>query len=172
MSVCLVAQWCPILCNPMGCSPPGTSVHGISQARILEQAAISYSMGPSQLGSKLSILHLLHWQADSFTTSATWECGCVYICIRTYIHTQHTHTYTRTNRKSIYGLPGGASGKEPTCQCRRHKRCRFDPWVGKIPWRKAWQPTPVFLPGESHGQRNRESHGRLQPIRSQRIGHS
>ena len=33
-------------------------------------------------------------------------------------------------------------------------RCGFDPWVGKIPWRKAWQPTPVFLPGESHGQRN------------------
>ena len=31
---------------------------------------------------------------------------------------------------------------------------RFDPWVGKIPWRRRWQPTPVFLPGESHGQRN------------------
>ena len=42
----------------------------------------------------------------------------------------------------------------PACQCRRHKRCRFDPWVGKIPWRTAWQPTPVFLPGESHGQRS------------------
>ena len=36
------------------------------------------------------------------------------------------------------------SGKESTCQCRRH---RFDPWVGKIPWRRKWQPTPVFLPG-------------------------
>ena len=33
-------------------------------------------------------------------------------------------------------------------------RHRFDPWVGKIPWRRAWQPTPVFLPGESHGQRS------------------
>ena len=33
------------------------------------------------------------------------------------------------------------------------ERCRFDPWVGKIPWRKTQQPTPVFLPGESHGQR-------------------
>ena len=32
--------------------------------------------------------------------------------------------------------------------------CRFDPWVGKIPWRRAWQPIPVFLPGESHGQRS------------------
>ena len=35
----------------------------------------------------------------------------------------------------------------------RCKRLRFDPWVGKIPWRSVWQPTPVFLPGESHGQR-------------------
>ena len=44
---------------------------------------------------------------------------------------------------------GGASGKELTCQCDRRKTCRFDLWVGKIPWRKTWQPTPVFLPGES-----------------------
>jgi len=51
-------------------------------------------------------------------------------------------------------FPGGASGKESACQCRRHKRHRFDPWVGKIPWRRAWELTPVFLPGESHGQRN------------------
>ena len=36
--------------------------------------------------------------------------------------------------------------------CRRHKTWRFDPWVNKIPWRRAWQPTPVSLPGESHGQ--------------------
>ena len=43
--------------------------------------------------------------------------------------------------------------KEPACQCRRHKMRRFNPWVGKIPWRRAWQPTPVFFPGESHGQR-------------------
>ena len=49
-------------------------------------------------------------------------------------------------------FPGGTSGKEPTCQCRRHKRCGFDPWVRKMPWRRAWQSIPVFLPGESHGQ--------------------
>ena len=47
----------------------------------------------------------------------------------------------------------GTRGKGPTCQCRRHKRHGFDPWVRKIPWRRAWQPIPVFLPGESHGQR-------------------
>ena len=40
------------------------------------------------------------------------------------------------------------------CQYRKHKRGRFNPWVRKIPWRRAWQPTPVFLPRESHGQRS------------------
>ena len=45
-------------------------------------------------------------------------------------------------------FPGGISGKEPACQCRR---CGFDHWIGKIPWRWVWPPTPVFLPGESHG---------------------
>ena len=48
----------------------------------------------------------------------------------------------------------GSSGKEPSCQCRRRKKCGFDPWVGKIPWRRTWQPTPGFLPGKSHGQRS------------------
>ena len=52
------------------------------------------------------------------------------------------------------GFPGGFSGKEPICQCKRHKRHGFDPWVGKTPWRRKWQLTPVFLPGESHGQRS------------------
>ena len=47
------------------------------------------------------------------------------------------------------GLPRWLSGKESTCQCRRR---RFNPWVRKIPWRRKWQPTPVFLPGKSHGQ--------------------
>ena len=48
------------------------------------------------------------------------------------------------------GFPDGAGGKESTCWCRRRG---FDPWVRKIPWRRKWQPTPVFLPGESHGRR-------------------
>ena len=46
------------------------------------------------------------------------------------------------------------SGSRIHLQCRRCRRRGFDPWVGKILWRKSWQPTPVFLPGESHGQRS------------------
>ena len=56
----------------------------------------------------------------------------------------------------MLGFPGGANGKDPPCQCRRNKRCRFDPWVGKIPWSRA---TPGFLPGESHGQRSLAGYG-------------
>ena len=52
------------------------------------------------------------------------------------------------------GFPGSSSGKELASQCWRSKRCRFHPWVRKIPWKRSWQPTPVFLPGESHGQRS------------------
>ena len=51
-------------------------------------------------------------------------------------------------------LSGGSVSKELACQCRRHKRCGFDPWVQKILWRRKWQPTPVFLPGKFHGQRS------------------
>ena len=49
------------------------------------------------------------------------------------------------------GFPPWLSGKESTCQCRRRG---FDPWIGKMPWRRKWQPTPVFSPGKSHGQRS------------------
>ena len=46
------------------------------------------------------------------------------------------------------------NGEESACQCRRHKRCRFDPWVGKIPWRRKWQPALVVLHGKLCGQRS------------------
>ena len=50
--------------------------------------------------------------------------------------------------------PRWYSGKESACQCRRCKIRSFNPWVGKIPWSRKWQPTPVFLFGKSHWQRN------------------
>ena len=56
----------------------------------------------------------------------------------------------------IMVLPGGTSGREPSCQCWRHERWGFHPWVRKMPWRRAWHPTPVFLPGESHAQNDLE----------------
>ena len=52
------------------------------------------------------------------------------------------------------GFQGSSNGKEPSCQCWRHKGHWFNPWVRKIPWRREWQLIPVFWPGESHGQRS------------------
>ena len=87
--------------------------------------------------SVLGILkaRILEWIAVSYFMGASWS-------------------RDQTQVSCIAGFPGGPSGKEPACQYRRHKRCVFDSWVWKIPCRKAWQPTQVFLPGESHGQRS------------------
>ena len=66
------------------------------------------------------------------------------------------------------GFPVGTSSKEPACKCQRHKRYRFDPWVRKIPCRRAQESTPAFLPGESSWT---EEPGGLQIIGSQRVGY-
>ena len=60
---------------------------------------------------------------------------------------------------TAFGLPRWLSGKESASQWRSLRRHMFEPWLGKIPWRREWQPTPVFLPGESHGQRRLAGYG-------------
>ena len=55
---------------------------------------------------------------------------------------------------SVYYIPRWLSDKETACQCRRYGSLGFDPWIRKIPWRRKWQPTPVFLPGKFHQWRN------------------
>ena len=58
----------------------------------------------------------------------------------------------------MYGLPRWLSGKKSACQGKSPRRHGFDPWVGKIPWRRKWKPTLVFLPGKSHGWRSLEGY--------------
>ena len=60
----------------------------------------------------------------------------------------------RSHSPEDKGFPGCSLGKESASQCRRYKRNRFDSGVRKIPWRREWLPTPVFLPGKSQGQRS------------------
>ena len=67
----------------------------------------------------------------------------IYVCLPMF----------ETFYRILMGFPGGSSGKESGCQCRSRRRYRFNPWVRKIPWRKKWQPIPVFLSGKFHGQR-------------------
>ena len=63
--------------------------------------------------------------------------------------------FTEAGIELEYYFPGRwLSGKKSTCPYRRSRSLRFNAWVWKIPWRRKWQPTPVFLPGESHGRRS------------------
>ena len=73
---------------------------------------------------------------------------------------------TEKSSSPFVGFPGGwLSGKEPACSCRR---LRFDPWARKIPCKRKHQPSPVFLPGKSHGQRSLEAYS---PWGRKRVGH-
>ena len=65
-----------------------------------------------------------------------------------------TPSCTRSTRTELGLKPFCKSDKESACQCRNCRRWEFNPWGRKIPWRRKWQPTPVLLPGESHGQRS------------------
>ena len=81
-------------------------------------------------------------------TYTVFPCSlCVCVCVHVNILNNDKSFFG--NGKSTMELPCQLSGKESTWQCRRYG---FDPWVGKIPWKRKWQPTPVFLPGKSHGQ--------------------
>ena len=71
------------------------------------------------------------------------------------------------NNNTGFGFPGGASGKESACQCRRHKRCRFNPWLRKILWSRKWHPLQyscLEIPWT-------EELGALQSMEPGRVGH-
>ena len=82
--------------------------------------------------------------SQRFTPKYSKKFGSLLLTFETYTHFELSFVYGQST-----GLPRWLSGEESACQCRR---LRFDPEVGKIPWTRKWQPTPVFLPGKSHGQ--------------------
>ena len=129
--LCLVIQLCLTLCDSMDYNPPGSSVHEIFQARILELPFPPPGYVPDPgIEPTSSVSPAL--QTDSLPTEPLGNLSIEYftICL------------------------ASTCSKELACQWRRCKRHSFHPWVRKIPWRREWQPTPVFLPGESHGQRS------------------
>ena len=128
----------------------GFSVHGISQARILEWVAISFSRGASWSRDRTRVFHIV---GRCFTIWATREVqntgvGCLSL-LQGIIPTQADSLPTELSEKPNF--PGGSDSKSVCLQCGRPG---FNPWVGKIPWRRKWQPTPVLLPGKSHGRRS------------------
>ena len=133
-----VTQSCLTLCHPMDCSPPGSSVHGILQGRTLEWVAISFSRKSSWPRDRTQVC--LHCRWILYLLSHQGSPWKSWIMIKYEVNFE-------------IGFAGGTSRKESASQCRRCDRCRLDLWVGKISWRRKWQPTPVFFPGESHGQR-------------------
>ena len=105
--------------NPMDCSLPGSSVHGISQARILEWVVISSTRGSSQSRYQTPISCTAGRVFTNWTTREAW---------------------------------GGTSGKEPLCQCRRHKRRKFDPCIGHN-WARSTLKHESLSPCSSLGSR-------------------
>ena len=104
---------------------------------------------------KTFILVLYKWNFEikgMMIQETQWIWSQKWLELETWSLTDYSSAQVVTDKAS--GFPAGTSGKEAACQCRRLKRCRFDPWVGKIPWKHEWQPTPVFLSGESHRQRS------------------
>ena len=160
----------------MDCSLPGSSVHGHSPGKstgvgchgLLQRIFPIQGSNPGLPHCRWILYHLSHqgsprileWEALSLLQGnfPTQELN------QGLLHCKQIH-YPLSYQKSSYMyacmyvyimkvFTAGSSGKESACQYRRFKRLRINPWVRKIPWRRAWQPTPVFLPGESHGQRN------------------
>ena len=129
LSAVSVAQSCLTLCDPINCSLPGSSVPGILQVRILEWIVMSF------LTLQVRKWHL-HPRSSSKRVTA--EPGNE-LSVSLFIQTSVTSV----------GFPGGTSGKEPTCHCRRHKKHGF-----KDPLEEGMATHSSILAGESHGQRS------------------
>ena len=114
---------CLSICNPVDCSLPDSSVHGIFQAKTLEWVAISFSRGSSQARVRTFVSYFgkrtfNHWVTQEVQLQARgW-----FISFYNWDHTIY-----------IMRVPGGSVVKESTCQCKRPRRHRLDPWVRKIP---------------------------------------
>ena len=90
----------------------------------------------------------LHWQADSLPVRHLGHSNFFRTMVIDNMARFPGQEDLLEKKMANTGLPRWLSSKESACQCRR---CRFNPWVSKIPWKRAWQPTPVFLPEKSHG---------------------
>ena len=109
--------------------------------------AIKHSSGESAF-----IFYVHHTITPSLTSSACQGTFWPERCWEKQTMNKNTISFQFGPHQALCaGLPRWLSGKESACQCRRH---RFDPWVGKIPWRRTWKLSSVFLLGKSYGERS------------------
>ena len=149
----LVAQLCPVLCNPMDYSLPGSSALGILQGRILEWVAVPFSRGSFRLRDRSLVSCIA---GRFFTTEPPGK-------------PNQYHMVFYFSKDRCGGFPGGAVIKNlPTNAGDVRDQDSF-PASGRSPWRRVWLPTPVFFPGESHGQRSLVGY---KSMKSQRVRHN
>ena len=98
-----------------------------------------------------SSLVFAYWAHTVASESVSWNGNVLCVCEG---HSGCTRIYRPPKKSWLCNKYAYWASQGGSCQCRRCRRCRFDSWTGKIPWRRKWQPTPVFLPGEHHCQRN------------------
>ena len=106
-----------------------------------------YVNGPGNAEEKVVDINLCNTSPGVTKVASSKDLGLIYFCL--YLLSAQRHQT----------LPRWYSGEESVCQCRR---CGFDPWIRKLPWSRKWQPTPVFLPGTSHGQSLVGSRGHME----------
>ena len=119
-------------------------------------------VAPGKIGLWVFYFVLL-WVMFSFGSSVNFSIMSMYCYFyhknRNKNNNDKQQLALNTYRMPVYwildtGFPGGSRYKESACQYRKHKRRGFDPWLGRIPWRRKWLSAPVFLPEKFHGQRS------------------
>ena len=160
---CSVAKSCQTLCDPMDCRMPAFPVlHYLPEFAEIHVHWIGDAIQPSHPLPASSPFAKDEGKHHSSKASIL-RCSAFFIVQLSHPNMQPLTppiklfvlcSFDTDYRSTHLAIPGSTRGKEPTCLCRGHKRHMFDPWVGKISWRRPWQPIPVFLSGEFHGQRS------------------
>ena len=162
------------LCDPMDYSLPGSSVHGDSAGKntgvgshaFLQGIFTTQESNPGLPHCRWILYHLSYqWNPQTELNSTIKEhtpgWSEIHICDAGWFDICRLINVIITNdriKSKHWGFPSGTNSKQTTCQCRRLKRCRFNPWVRKTPWSRKQQTIPVFLPGKFHGQRSLASY--------------
>ena len=141
MPACLVAQLCPTLCNPMTCSPPGSSVHGISQARILEWVAISFSRGSSPPRDRTHVSYIgrqiLYHHSSVIAWRIPWSGepgGLQSMGLQRIGHnwvSTHTHTASAWPSKNL--------------DTKGMNKPQYKPWTPSLRWASLTGSTPCVM---------------------------